>query len=91
MERAGQVNMKGAQPLVFFKIGRNMVFLGHKKLATKVTLENHDPAKIKKKKLKVAPSLPLSSLLDPHSLIHVFYKFLFEWSAPGLLLYFTQR
>ena len=55
----------------------------HKKMAAKVILENHDPAKILKN-LKVAPSIPLSPLLDPRSLVHVFYTNLFERSALGL-------
>jgi len=54
----------------------------HKKMAAKVILEYHDPAK-NLKKLKVAPSIPLSSLLDPHSLVHVFYTYLFDRSALG--------
>ena len=34
----------------------------------------------------MAPSIPLLSLLDQHSLVHVFYTFLFERSALRLRL-----
>ena len=51
-----------------------------------MTLEYHDPAKIKK---KTKGSIPLSSLLDPHSLVHVFDTFLFKRSALGLYISHT--